>query len=506
MNRLTSRTKKSFFNVASNFSISITKSILSFVTRTIFIKILGETALGLNGLFSNILSMLSLAELGIGTAINFSLYEPLVNKNIKEINSLMAFYRRVYKLVGLFEIIIGLLLIPFLGVFIKSINEINNVYLIYILYLLNTASTYFIAYKETLINADQKNYMLTKINIFFLVVMNLFQIVILVLFKNYIAYLIIQFIIQLIQMIYTNIFISKQYAYVDFKSNEKLSEKNKRVIKKNVKAMFFHKIGDYCINGTDNLVISSFINLETVGLYSNYLMIINIINSYVATAFNAVTASLGNLIVTESDDRKEEVFRKLNFIAYLLYGTCTVGLISVFSSFITLWIGNKYTLDGITTIVIVLNFYLTGMRIPIQSMKSAAGLFDVDKYTPLIQSFINLVISIVLAQKIGLLGVLLGTLISSIVLPCWQRPYLIYKFVLHKSCKSYFINYIKQCFITFFSAFIVHFILSFIMIENLFFLFLVQGTLSVVVFWLFTYLFYRNSEEFKYLINLILRR
>lgn len=501
-----SRTKKSIFNAASNFAIMMFKTILSFISRTFFIKILGETALGLNGLFSNILSMLSLAELGISTAINFSLYKPLANKDNKKVSCLMSFYKRVYRIVGISILFMGIVLIPFLPFLIKNINEIQNCYLIYILFLSNSVFSYFISYKETLINADQNGYKLTIINLIGVIVLNIAQIIILIVTKNFIAYLITQISILFIQRIITNIYIGRKYKHIDFKSKEKLAPDDKKNIVKNVKAMFFHKIGDYCINGTDNIIISSAINLSTVGIYSNYLMIISILNSFITSSFNGITSSVGDLVAIESDEKKDEVFKKLYFIAFLLYGFCAVCLVNTFSTFMTLWIGEKYSLGLLLTIIIVLNFYLTGIRVPVHIMKSASGLFDVDKFTPMIQAIVNLVISIILAKYLGLLGVLLGTLISSLVLPVWQRPYLVYKYVIKKSSKKYFLDNITYIFIIAACSITAYLLSAIINIDNLLLLFIIKGLLAGIIFVASVIILFRKTHEFKYLMSLIKRK
>lgn len=503
------RTKKSFFNVGANFLINLVKAILTFITRTVFIYCLGEEALGLNGLFTNILYMLSLAELGVSTAINFSLYEPLVQRDIRKINSLMAFYKKAYRIIGSIVAILGIFLIPFLKYFIKDISSIDNVYVIYILYLINTVSTYFISYKETLINADQKKYKLLKIETIFLVLLNVFQIAFLILTKNFIFYLIVQIITLFIQRIITNIFITKMYKDIDFKSIEMIEKKDLNLIIKNVKAMFFHKIGDYCINGTDNLIISSFINVSTVGFYSNYLTIINLFNTFISMIFNSIISSLGNFIVTESSEKKEDIFKKMNFISFILYGICSVVLVNVFNDFISIWVGEKFCLGVDIVLIIVINFYLTGMRVPVATMKSAAGLFDVDKYTPLFQSAINLIVSIFLVKKIGLLGVLIGTLVSSLAIPCWQRPYLVYKYIFKTSSRKYFIEYIKYIVIVIASSVLTMFISKSLIIENLFLMFIIKSMLAVIIFMLITLIVFWKTNEIRYIysiINKIIRR
>lgn len=500
----TTRTQKVFFNITSNILILMIKTILTFATRTVFIKILGQEALGVNGLLTNILSMLSLAELGISTAINFSLYKPLANKDEKSISAIMSLYRKVYIIIGIIIFIIGTVLIPFLSFFVNDINQITNFYYIYLLYLINTCFTYFLAYKEVLINADQKNYKLSKIRLIFLILLNSLLIVTLYITKDFISYLIMQFIITLIERIVVNIFITKQYKNIKFNSKDKISVETKKEIKKNIKAMFFHKIGDYCINGTDNIIISKFINIAVVGCYSNYLMIISLINSFITTTYNAMISTFGNLIVLEQDgDKRKEKFEIINFFAFVLYGISSVCLINCLNPFIILWIGEDYIFDFSIIIVIIVNFYLTGMRVPVATVKSASGLYDVDKYTPLIQAAINLVVSIILVQYIGLLGVILGTLASSICIPCWQRPYLVYKYVFKKSSKSYFYNYIKYIIVIFIAILISLLINAHINILNNFIELFVKFFISVIIFGILVLLFFKNTKEYKYIKELI---
>lgn len=500
---MASRSKNSFLNIGTNVVTLMAKTILTFITRTIFIWILGKEALGLNGLFTNILSMLSLAELGVGTAINFSLYKPLAQNNQKKIDALMSFYKKAYRIIGLIIIVVGIIIVPFLGFFIKNINEIKDVYLIYFLYLFNTASTYFISYKETLINADQKKYKLYKIELISLVVLNVIQIVILYITKNFIAYLITQFFVTFIQRIWTNIYIGKIYKNVNFNSSDRIDKDDKNVIVKNVKAMFFHKIGDYCVNSTDNLIISSFIDIYMVGIYSNYLTIITLLNNFTYMIFNNLTASLGNLVAIEGQEKKEDIFKKMNFIGYILFGFCSLMLLNLFNDFIKIWIGNDFCLNFVVVIFIVLNFYLTGMRIPSATMKSAAGLYDVDKFTPLIQSVVNLIVSIILAQKIGLLGVIIGTAISSILLPNWQRPYLVYKHVIKKSSKDYFKNLILfTIFICLLSICTIS-INSFIKLNNNIVTFIFKSISTTVGFTIGIIICYRKTEEYNYFKDIV---
>ena len=494
-----SRTKNAALNISSNVLVLIIKTVFVFITRTTFIYCLGKESLGLNGLFTNILSMLSLAELGIGQAINFSLYKPLSEKNNNNISKLMSFYRKIYRVIGIIVLTFGIILIPFLQYLIKDLNTIKNVYIIYLLFLINSVFTYFISYKETLIIADQKRYELLKIEALFTILLNTLQIIFLLITKNFIVYLIIQFITTFIQRIITNVYISKKYNNIDFKCKEKIDESDKEIIKKNVKAMIFHKIGDYCINGTDNLIISSFINIVTVGIYSNYLTIISLLNSFVLTIYNGLTASLGNLIATENSNKRYTVFKKMNFISFLIHGLLFVLLITIFNDFITIWIGKDYCLSFDIVLAIMISFYLTGMRVPCGVAKSAAGIYDIDKYSPILQSIINLFISIFLVKRIGLLGVILGTIVSSIALPSWQRPYIVYKYILHQSSKEYFIDYIKYLLIIAVDSIVSLYLCNYILLSSLLLTIIIKALISLIIYSTTIFIFYRHSDEFTYI-------
>ena len=450
--------------------------------------------------------MLSLTDLGISTAISFSLYKPLADNDKESISTLMSFYRKAYTCIGLLIGFLGIALIPFLKYIIKDIDTINDVYIIYVIYLINTVSTYLITYKETLIIADQKKYKIAGIEIIGIIILNCLQILTLMIYKNFIIYLLIQFIVLLFQRIVTNMYISNYYNDVEFNSKKSLLPDDKKSIVKNVKAMFYHKIGEYCINGTDNLIISAFISIDMVAIYSNFLMIINLFNNFITMIYNGITASLGNLIVTESNEKKEEIFNIMNFLAFVIYGGCSVCLVNVFNVFMELWIGPQYCLDMLLVVLIVVNFYLAGMRAPSSIMKSAAGEFDVDKYTPLIQSVINLVVSIALVKKVGLLGVLMGTFISSVALPSWQRPMIVYKYILQKSSLRYFIEYFKYAFITVGAGMIAYFINSSFKLNYLLFDFLIKGVISAFVFITLFLIIYIKSDEMKYLYKLVKRK
>ena len=495
-----SRTKNSIFNIVSNFLIYFVKLILGFVSRTIFIRTLGETYLGVNGLFSNILSMLSLADLGIGIAISFSLYKPIKDKDNKKISILMSFYKKAYNIIGLVILTFGMLLFPFLHKIIKNYNEIANIDIIYILYLINTVSTYFTAYKETLIIADQKSYKLTKINIVSTIMLYISQSIVLILTCNFIIYLVTQFGIQLIQKIVTNIYVTKQYPNVHYNEKEKLDTETSKKIKKNVKGMIYHKMGDYCINGTDNIIISSFIDINTVGFYSNYTTLISMLNNIITMIFTSMTASFGNLIVT-SRERLLKVFKKIDFISFCMYSYFGICIIGVINKFIKIWIGEKYLLSNFTVWLIGFNFFFTGIRIVIGIVKQVAGENDKDRFVPIIQSSINIVISIIGVKLCGLDGVIIGTIASSLA-PNIIRPIIVYKYVFKKSSKEYFKNFIKHVITFILGSIIIELINNFININNDI-LSLLVSLICTLIYVIMIILIYGKTEEYREMINSI---
>lgn len=497
------RTLNSLKNFSTGIATTLINTLLNFISRTIFISILGSSYLGVNGLLSNLLSMLSLAELGIGSAINFSLYKPIAEKDNKKIAILMNLYKKAYRIIGLFVFISGLIMMLFLDVLIKNPGNVENLRLIFLIYVINTSSSYFITYKVTLINADQKEYKLVFINIAFNIATHILQITSLLVSKNYIIYLLTNMLVLFIQRVYVNQKVTKLYPLLNQKVNDKLPKNELKIIIKNVKAMIVQKIGDYCINGTDNIIISSFISVAIVGVYSNYAMIISMVNTFIMMFFNSITASMGNLIATEDDDKKLDVFEKLNFIGFWIYGIASICLYNLLNPFIELWLGEEFLISQSILAVVILNYYLTGMRAPVNVVKSSAGLYDEDKFVPIIQSIVNLVVSIILVQKLGLVGVFIGTLASSLIFPCWYRPYIIYKFVFKKSTKDYYKAYILYLTIIMFSNLIVSKLIN-MLFNNINVVSFISMILICLVLpnTIFIIIFYK-SKEFKYIQSII---
>ena len=490
------RTFNSLKNAISNIFNSIVLNLLRFISRIVFVKVLSDVYLGVNGLLANVLGLLALAELGIGTAISYSLYKPLSLKKQDQILSLMKFYRKAYHIIAIVVLILGFVLLPFLPWFIKDTTGIENLTLIYLIFLGNMVIGYLFSYKRTLITADQKNYKIVPFIMFFNFLTTILQIVILLILKDYIAYLLVQTLCILLENIVVNIYINKCYPYLKDIKNAKSVEKNElSEITVNIKSLMLHIVGNYVLAATDNIVISKFIGIVTVGIYSNYVLIHSAISNFIYMFVSNITASFGNLIAEGNKEKQYKIFRELNFITFVLYGVSALVLLFVFNPFIELVFGTKFVLPFIIVLVIMINYYLVGInQVPIV-VQSAAGVYKYDRYVPLVEAFVNLFISIVLAKYIGILGVLIGTLVSYL-LPLFIKPFVVFKYVFEKEVCLYFKFFIKQLLVLVLSGIIV-WLFTLIHFNSLIMMIIYNFVVSIIVPTLIIIVFYHKTDEFN---------
>lgn len=498
-----SRTKYAVMNFSSSTISNIVNLILTFVSQTVFIRILGETYLGISGLFTNLLGLLSLAELGVGSAISFSLYKPIAEKDTAKVQAIINFYKTAYRIIAAVVVVVGLLIMPLLKFIIKGAEGVQNVYLIYCIYLANTVLSYLISYKSTILSADQRNYLLTNINTVVKLITTAAQITMLVLFRNYLLYLLIEAVLLFISKIYINHFVNVKYPYLKGKNSEKLSKSEKSTIFKKIKALLLHKVGEVAINQTDNIITSSFINVATVGLVSNFVMITKAVNTFVMSFFTSAVAGLGNLIATENVETRYRISKNYDYLGFLLYGWSAVVLYFCLPPFVSVWLGDHFQIDRATVALLCINYYMTGARVPLGNVRSAAGIYEPDKWVPLAQSLTNIVVSVVAVQYWGLKGVYIGTLVSSFF-PTIVRPIIIYKYAFARGSGSYFKTYIWRLVLLLCDVVLIAFLLRWINIVNPYVKLLMAFGVSAVVPAVTIILATRKSEEFAYTKNLML--
>ena len=450
------RTVNSVKNIFWGYLNIVVGLLLSFINRTIFIKILGVEYLGINGLFSNILQMLSLADLGFTTAMAYSYYRPIAENDIDTITALNSFYRKIYMYIAAGIAIIGSSLTPFLDEIVNIEEPIEQLHIYYLLTLAGTVSSYLLVYKSTLVNAYQKNYIISKYNSIVKIACTVLQIIFMVLTKNYIVYLLIVVCSNIFNNLRISFVANKLFPFIKKKTAKQLSKTDRKQIFNNIKSMFIYKISGVLINSTDNILISSIVGTVFVGYYSNYLMIINSITSFINTTFTSLTASIGNLVVNESYKKRYELFKIVQMASFwfsTVIVSCTYVLIN---QFISVWLGNEFILSKDVVVAILLNLYLTCVLQPVWIYREATGIYLKTKYVMLITAMLNLGLSIWWGIYLGISGILFASAASKLLTYFWYEPILLFKEFFKDRPIKFFIDII----INFLSTFIVILILE----------------------------------------------
>lgn len=428
-----SRKRNSILNAITSIGGQLLTTILKFVTRTVFIYQLGVAYLGIEGLFINILQLLSLTELGFDTAINFKLYKPLAEGDDERIRILMKFYKNAYRIIGFVILCLGLLMVPLLPLLIKDYEKLEllniNAIVVFIIYLLQSVSTYwFFAYKSAIVKAAQKTYVLNIVDYAITILTNAFQIILLVVYHDFLLYIICVIGFNIIRNAVNAKVATKMFPHVFIHESKSISVLEIKEMIKDCLALLLYKINSVALQTTANLVLSSFIGLAIVGIFSNYLLIYHAIRAFVDKLFSSVKASLGNAYVSESLERNYMLFQTMNFLTILFYGTACVGIGVTANDFIECWVGNKYVIPQPLPILVGIMFLFAGLKMNLGQIRNISGAFRQMWFRPLLGIIINVVVSIIMVQKIGICGVLLGTIISDLLTNFLVDPMVIHKY------------------------------------------------------------------------------
>ena len=494
------RVVNSIKNTANGIISQVISVFANFFVRTIFVMYLSESYLGINGVFTNLLTILSLAELGFGTTIIYSMYKPIAENNIEKLQALMKLYKKVYTIIGILVGVIGLSLIPFLDFFLKDKWDVTNVVSIYLLFLINSIMSYFFAYKRSILSADQKDYVNSQYRYVFIIIKSILQIAIIILFKSFIGYLLIQIFTTTLENVFISIKVDKLYPFLKVKSDSSLTHDELSRIKNDVKALFITKFGNVMLNGTDNIIISSYVGVKWVGFLSNYNMITGSLTMVLSQITSGITGSIGNYMAKENSKDRYNLFKTIDTLNFIIYSICTICLIILFNPFIELWIGEKYILSEATCVVIAINFLISGIMSNWWAFRSTMGLFVQGKYRPLFTAIINIIVSIVLAKNMGLIGVLLGTTISKLLVNAWYDPYILYKHGFKIVCGKFYLSYLLKT-IAFGVILMLNLIIKNAVLSNgvnyLNFIALMVLTIFISIFSF--YILYRNKSELAYI-------
>ncbi|MGU8687563.1 lipopolysaccharide biosynthesis protein [Clostridium perfringens] len=425
--------------------IYILNMILMFIARRIFIRELGADITGLKSLFTSLIGFLNVAELGIASAVGYSLYKPLSEKNYEKVNEIMILFKGYYNKIAKIIFIVGITLSISLPFLIKGQVNILETYIYYYMYLINCSISYLFTYKQTLIIADQKQYKIASTLNFVKIIKVLVQSIQLFIIQSFFVWLIIELLFNILGMISANYKVDKEYSnkitYLSQKSLKKLSKEN-ILIKKNIKNIFFHRIGGVVVFQTDAILISIFSNLKEIAIYDNYMMIINTLVGFINNAIGSIAPTIGNLIVEESKEKCYKIFNKLYVLDHLVSVFITFVFYQLINRFIVFWVGSEYLFSNYITFILIINLYIQLSRGSIDRFKNGFGIYW-DVASPIIESLLNLIFSLILTYKFGIIGVFGGTLISNILIIEIWKPYILFREGFGKKFRFYILKTIS---------------------------------------------------------------
>jgi O-antigen/teichoic acid export membrane protein len=465
-------------NVARNFlygaGAQIVTIFIGFIGRTVFIKLLGQNYLGISGLFTSILSVLSLAELGLGNVIVYSLYKPVASNDIDKIRTLTMFYKKIYYGISLAVLIIGLSIAPFLKLLIKLDDNIAHLTFYYVLYVINSSISYLYVYKTSILRADQKQFIISYTNTLSYALCNVVQIISLILTKNFALYLLIQIFFTFFQNFWASKKTEKIYPYLKMKRNAVPIEKQTvKEIVSNTVSMAAYKIGGVILNSTDNMFISAMVNTVTVGYYSNYIMVESVLRKIVTVVQEAINSSLGNYNATSNTIQQYDMFKIISSLFMWMSSYFSIGFYIVSSDVITLWVGDMYILDRATIFAISLNLYLTCTLYPIWIFRNTTGVFRETRNILLYTGVFNIILSFVLGKYYGVFGILIATSIARLLTSFWYEPYVLYKKIFGKRSSWFFKEVVINVTLSVVCVAIINRIIS---------MYLVKTSVNVVIF------------------------
>lgn len=498
------RVKYAAKNIIFGLMGNVVATLMQFVLRYFFIRQLGDTLMGVQGLYTDILTMLSLAELGVGTAVNYSLYGLVARDEKEKIKSYMLLYKKAYRVIAAVIAAVGLALLPFLDIIVKDPGIVtqSELRVYYLFFLFNTVSTYFVAYKYSLANAEQKNYIQTNAITVTKIATVALQILALQALPDFMLFLVIQTGVELAQKIFVSRYLNRKYPVLLEKDVRPLSGEEKQDVMRKIKALMLHRIGDMARLQTDTVIISSFLGVVWVGLIGTYKQVINSVSGYVNVIFNSVISGFGNLIATESRERQFQLFKVYRFFAIWIYGFSAVGFFLLITPFVELYVGRERTLASTVILWYLVDYFFKGERVVLSNFKTAAGVFEQDKYLTLIQGAVNLVLSILLVTKTGMAGVYIGTVVSGLIANI-TKPVIIYRVCFNKGCASYFKDSLKYLIVIGITLFILVPLQILIMPQVTPVKFIIMMGIITVVFNGVFLLFFGRSDEFTYLYRMV---
>jgi len=485
-------------NAASGTVMQIAKLFLNFVVRTIFIHTLGNQALGLNGLFTNILSLLSLTELGFGAAVVTHMYKPIAEQNHTRIRVLMGVYRTIYLGVGAMVAILGLMLVPFIPTITRTYTGSLNVEFIFFLYVANIVFSYTLGYRTSMLTADQRGYVVNITTLLGFLMQSFMQVIVLFVFRSFYLYLVVAILATVFQNLYLSYRVKKDYPYLRGQK-KRASIDDLRSVMDYAKPLLVYQVSGVVNNSTDSIVISQFLSVAMTGLYSNYMMIVSALLSLMTAMVSAITSTIGNLAAARPHDLYQAFKRIFSVISSvsIFVGFCLGGLLN---PFIVIWLGDASSLNWLVSGSFAINLFVTLIGLPLMVFREATGSFVYRRYIPIISVVINLVVSVILVNFLGVGGVIIGTLTSRLLTYTWNDPDVIFKHHFRIRPRGFLIRIYRLILIMAILIFGEAFLVS--RIQNWTFLrFVILSVLVVGVSVFVSYMYLRNKVSIRELIH-----
>lgn len=489
------RTKNAVRNIIFGVLEKVFSFLFPFISRTVFIYYLGIEYLGLNSLFTSVLGVLSLAELGVDNAMVFHMYRAIADDDTKVMCALLNFYKKCYRIIGIVILTIGTAIMPFLHLLIKDeVPTDINLYVVYYINLLATVSTYVLfAYKSSLLAAFQRSDILSKINSVLSIIQCVLQIGVLVFFQNYYFYAIIMVIINIIR----NFVIAKKANkdYPNYVPKGKVEKQLLEDIKTKISALFAYRVGYVAATSVDTMVISAFLGLSVLGVYNNYLYVITALTGFLQIYNSSLLAGIGNSVSIETIEKNYKDYSKLTFIQAWIIGWSSICLLCLYQPFMKLWMGAENMLPFEVVMGLAIYFFSWKIQDVIYIYIQAAGLWQHDKYASIIGAVFNLCVNILLVNLVGVYGIVISTILTNVFIIMPWRVRGVYKFYFNKSTLSYYKNILKYSMITIFSAVLTYSLCILIRGEDIVIL-LVRAVICLFIPNLLFWMIYKNDTIF----------
>ena len=496
------RTEKSLRNFIFAVASQVITVALSFITRTCLIYCLGIEAVSINGLFTEVITALSLAELGVGSAIVYNLYKPLAEGDHQKVSQLMNLFRKAYRIIALATLVIGISLTPWLQFFIRDLSyDISYIRVIYLMFVFQSVVSYLFSYKLALLEADQNSYIVTKISTIFRIIGTILILIILVTTKKYIFFLGANILLVILTNAYASHVVDKKYPYIN--KNERLPKEERTQIFGNIRNIFVKQFAGRVVDSTDNILISTLVSTLLVGYYSNYLVVIGVFKQLADKMMAAATASMGNLYVTERTENKIETLNRLTFIFYVFASVASVGTFACVQPFIKLWLGDNYLLDYSVVTILCLLLVTEITYQPLSTAMHLSGFFEIGRNISFVSAVMNLAVSIVLGMKIGLIGIFIGTM-CTYTIEIIAKVHYLFKLYFKENSIQYVSFWIRMFFVYFVEIIIIYFInlhLHFSALPA----FIFNGFAAVLLTFAIITIVFGRSDAYIYLKHLILR-